>query len=61
MTHREFVYACVPGLEADLKGAREALQAVDEVEFQEWAKKFDRLPESVLRELWPRHRPPASK
>jgi hypothetical protein len=56
MTHREFMYACIPGLEADLNGAKKALQDADEVEFQEWAKNFDKLPESVLRELWPRHR-----
>lgn len=52
MNKREFIYACIPGLEADLVGAKKALTCADELLFQEWAKDFDRLPEPVLRELW---------
>ena len=52
MTKREFNLSLMPGVEQPLKEAKLALFRVDEVLFQEWAKQFDRLPESMLRELW---------
>jgi hypothetical protein len=52
MNKREFVFACIPGLEQDLEGAKKSLSNADELLFQEWAKDFNKLPEPVLRELW---------
>jgi hypothetical protein len=34
MTHREFMYSLIPGLEDDLKGAKAALEATKELEHE---------------------------
>jgi len=52
MTKGEFIFSCIPGLEQDLDGAKNALDAADEALFKDWAKPFTIFPEAMLRELW---------